>query len=201
MTHDLNAEKWELRRQMKALRQEFTGETRRRADEAIWRQIYALPEFERCRKVLAYASFGTEIDTSAFLQTCLDLGKELFLPKVTGEHMAFRRVKCLADLIPGVFGIREPDASCETADLSGEDFAGCFCLMPGLAFDRACHRLGYGGGYYDRTLSGCRDVFCCAAAYSFQIVQRVPVCEQDLRVSAIVTEDEYILFREKDIHR
>lgn len=200
MTDDLKSEKQEMRRHMKALREEFTGEARRKADEAVWRKIFALPEFKASRTVFAYASFGTEIDTNVFLRTCLDSGKELFLPKVTGKEMAFKRVKNLSDLIPGVWGIPEPDASWETADLT-EDFAGSFCLIPGLAFDRDCHRLGYGGGYYDRTFAGCSGIYFLAAAYSFQVVPQVPVCSRDLRASAVVTEEECITLKDKDFHR
>ncbi|MDD6221514.1 MAG: 5-formyltetrahydrofolate cyclo-ligase [Lachnospiraceae bacterium] len=191
MIHDLKAEKTELRRQMKALRAGFTGAARKKADEAVWRQVLALPAFEACETVFGYASFGTEIDTGKFLQACLDAGKRLFLPKVTGKQMIFRRVEDLACLVPGVWGIREPDESCEAAE-PDKDFAGSFCLMPGLAFDRMCHRLGYGGGYYDRTFAGEPAVYFCAAAYSFQIADHVPADGRDIKVSVIVTEKEVI---------
>lgn len=177
---------------MKAARAAFAGEERRKADEEIWRKVVSLPEYTASGRVFAYASFGSEIDTGRFLRRCLADGKELYLPRVTGKEMVFRRVRDLGVLVPGVFGIPEPDESCEAADLYAGTAAEKFVLMPGLAFDRERRRLGYGGGYYDRTFADCTDFFFCAAAYQIQIVGQVPAEEWDLKASVILTENETI---------
>lgn len=187
----MSEEKKLLRKQMKEARAAFTGAGRAQADQAIWQKILALPQFTESPRVFAYASFGSEINTWPFLKSCLAYGKELYLPKVAGSTMIFRHVKDLSQLVPGVWGIPEPSESCPAADMTNLSKTS-FVLMPGLAFDRQRRRLGYGGGYYDRTFADCTGFFFCAAAYDFQITDRVPTESWDLKASVIITESEEI---------
>ena len=97
------------------------------------------------------------------------------------------------DLLPGVWGIREPDpARCREASIEEIDFI----LVPGVAFDASGGRLGYGGGFYDRLLGHARPgVPKVAGAFSLQVVAAVPVEDHDCRVTTLVTETETIPFR------
>ena len=73
-----------------------------------------------------------------------------------------------------------------------------FLLVPLLAFDRRGHRLGYGGGFYDRTLAGLPGAFALGCAYAVQEVDAVPVAPYDRRLDAVATEREVIFCPLKD---
>ena len=97
------------------------------------------------------------------------------------------------DTHPGKMGILEPvshRALFPGKDVSCEDI---LMVMPGVAFDRHRHRIGYGGGYYDTYLAGCGQIYTVAAAWDFQVVESVPSQPWDQKPQMIVTE--------KDIYR
>ena len=70
-------------------------------------------------------------------------------------------------------------------------------VVPGVGFDRQGHRIGYGLGYYDRTLSTCANAKFVGLAYSFQVVERLPEEKHDIRLDYLVTECEMIGFKHK----
>jgi 5-formyltetrahydrofolate cyclo-ligase len=89
-------------------------------------------------------------------------------------------------------GIPEPVPDCHPVPRDAIDFV----LVPGVAFDAAGRRLGYGGGYYDRLLPLLRPAAArVAGAFELQLVDRVPVSPYDLTVDAIVTESRTLTFR------
>lgn len=89
------------------------------------------------------------------------------------------------EVAPGFRAIREPQASCALLAPAAVEWV----LVPGVAFDSACRRLGYGGGYYDRLLpSLAASAARVAGAFELQVVDRVPATEHDLGVDAVVTE-------------
>ena len=93
------------------------------------------------------------------------------------------------DLEPGILGIREPRPHCPEVDPAQVDWA----LIPGLAFDRQCYRLGRGGGHYDRLLPLMRpDALCWGMGFSCQIVAGLPVEPHDVPLSGVATEDGII---------
>jgi 5-formyltetrahydrofolate cyclo-ligase len=100
--------------------------------------------------------------------------------------LEFRHVGDLAaDLVPGVWGIREPAQHCPPVDPATVDFL----LVPGVAFTPSGARLGYGGGFYDRLLALLdRRTVRIAGAFQLQMVEQLPEGPQDQRVSKIVTE-------------
>jgi 5-formyltetrahydrofolate cyclo-ligase len=150
--------------------------------------ILDLPTYQNADAVLAYASFGTELQTDELLRRVLDDGKALVLPRVERGGLGLYEVRDLAmDLAPGTWGIREPRPDrCPPADLGGMGFA----LIPGVAFDRRARRLGYGGGFYDRLLAGGlpEGTPFVSGAFEVQIVDEVPTDPHDAPVDLVVTE-------------
>ncbi|HWA14480.1 MAG TPA: 5-formyltetrahydrofolate cyclo-ligase [Burkholderiales bacterium] len=185
---DLRAEKKRLRAHVLAQRDALGADRRREASRIILQRLLADPRYRDAQVVAAYASFGSEVDTSGLLADVLAGGRRLVLPRIDKSHarLELRRVDDLgADLVAGVWGIREPAPHCPVADLGDVEFM----LVPGVAFTRDGDRLGYGGGYYDRLMAGLRpQVPRIAAAFSVQVVERLPMGERDRRVSAVVTE-------------
>ena len=109
--------------------------------------------------------------------------KKVAAPKVVGEDMIFYQISQPEDLEPGYFGIREPKTSLPVAD--GEDG---LMIMPGVAFDNQRHRVGYGGGFYDRYLSKHTSHFTAALAFEFQMMEEVPTEPTDLLPDVVITE-------------
>jgi 5-formyltetrahydrofolate cyclo-ligase len=177
-----------LRERILAQRDALDAGLRREHSRAITATILALPEFAGARAIAAYCSFGSEYDTAALLEAVRATGKTLLLPRVdkAAGRIKLKRVQDPgADLVAGVWGIREPSTTCPTANAEEADFV----LVPGVAFTRKGDRLGYGGGYYDRLLPMLRpDASRIAAAFSLQVVDSIPAAPHDQRVHRIVTE-------------
>ena len=171
---------------------------RERFAEHITAQLLAMPAYRQAQTVMGYMSFGTEFDTASFVQQILNAGKRLVLPRV--DKLAHRlvpyQVEDLRDLETGVWGIREPRIGSPLVGFKEIDFM----LMPGVAFDRAGNRLGYGAGFYDRLLADASVTIQpqnpaatrVAAAFSMQMTDAVPTTENDQRVDFIITENEQI---------
>jgi len=190
------ADKAAMRAAVIAARDRLDAPRRAQAGDAITTALLRLPAQASARTVLSYASFGSEFDTRAFNEHVLASGRSLLLPRVdrTIRRLRLYAVASLADdLIPGVWGILEPDpARCREASIDEADFI----LVPGVAFDVGGGRLGYGGGFYDRLLPLAKpDATRAAGAFSLQVVAAVPVEAHDCRIGTLVTETETIAIR------
>src|SRR5882672_290617 len=162
----------------------------RRDSQAITAKLLALPEYRAAGVVCAYASFGSEFDTATFCSDVIAAGKRLLLPRINhaARMLELREVKNLrGDLVAGVWGIREPAERCPIVPLTSVEFL----LVPGVAFTATGERLGYGGGFYDRLLSGLNaKTPRVAAAFALQVVESIPTGLNDQRVHLIAMSDE-----------
>ena len=182
--------KAELRTRLHARRNALAAEDRVRFSASITRSLLALSAYRRARKVMAYMTFGSEFMTEAFLRDALRQGKTIVLPRIDRIHDRLRlHGVCEFDgeLAAGPWGIREPRPDvCPVAELSELDFI----LVPGLGFTARGDRLGYGRGYYDRLLvRRDRRTALVAAAFSAQMVDRIPLGEHDIPVDVVITEE------------
>ena len=156
-------------------------------DRKITETLLEDADYQRAESRFLYASFGSEVDTWSILEQALVAGKQVALPRVEGKEIRFYSIKGRQDLQTGTWGIMEPRAHCRPAEQAD------LMIMPGLGFDEARHRLGYGGGYYDRYLAAyeAREgklPATCAAAYALQICPCLPAEATDMRPDRIVTE-------------
>ncbi|MFT5180286.1 MAG: 5-formyltetrahydrofolate cyclo-ligase [Alphaproteobacteria bacterium] len=129
---------------------------------------------------------GSEIDCLPLLNRLDAAGVPLCLPVVTAPEapLLFRRWAPGDPMVTGSFGISEPA-------LAAPEVSPQVLLVPMLAFDRHGNRLGYGGGYYDRTLKALRaaaDVVAIGVAFAGQLRDKVPVSENDQPLDWILTE-------------
>lgn len=182
-----------LRARMLAARAALGTDARAQASADIAGHLLRLPALFTAGTLSAYVGFDSEIDTAPVLAAVLAQGKRLVLPRVVDADSRQRRHLVLhhvgdvdRDTRPGRWGIREPDpALCPVVDPLDVD---CI-LLPGVAFDRAGGRLGYGAGFYDRLLASARpDCLRLAAAFSIQVVPQVPLEPHDQRIQRLVTE-------------
>ncbi|MBR0661537.1 5-formyltetrahydrofolate cyclo-ligase [Neoroseomonas oryzicola] len=135
--------------------------------------------------VAAFWPMGPEIDVRPLLEALHARGQKLCLPVTPrrGQPLRFRRWQPGDPLAAGPMGTRQP--------ASGEDVTPDWLFVPLLAFDRAGRRLGYGGGYYDRTLAALPHATAIGVAYAAQEMHDppgVPAGPTDVRLRRVATE-------------
>jgi 5-formyltetrahydrofolate cyclo-ligase len=180
-----------IRAEARAFLRALPPAERAAAEAQIARRVWDVPEVAGARTLLLYASLPEEVGTDAIAAEARRRGTTLVYPRCLPEgRMTLHSVDSPDALRPGRFGIREPDAdACPVREVGDIDAA----LIPGLAWDREGHRLGRGGGYYDRLLAhpDWRG-FRCGLFFAAQETAAVPREAWDIRLHAIVTECEVI---------
>lgn len=165
------------------------------ASAAIGTALSGRSDFLGAATVLLTLPFGSEWDTLPLLLTALERGKTVVLPRVNATTRTLELCSLTEpdrDVGPGYRGIPEPQAHCARIAADEIDWV----LVPGVAFDAAGHRLGYGGGYYDRLLPLLRgDAARIAGAFELQLLDRVPAAPHDMPVQAIATENRTVEIR------
>ena len=177
-----------VRERVVAARDALAPDWRTRASESIASTIAAMDAFVRARVVMITLPYRSEWDATLLAARALADGKVLAAPRVDSASRMLRPLRIddlTRDVEPGYRGIPEPRASRPEIGLDSIDFV----LVPGLAFDAAGRRLGYGGGYYDRLLPFIpRRAPRIAGAFDMQIVDAVPTAPHDIAVDCIATE-------------
>lgn len=178
---------------MLARRGQVTPEQRVAAATAVSGRIAALPQVAKARTILGFASFGAELPTDPVMRWVLASGRRLLAPYVDGPELRAAEVRSLEDLAPGYRGIREP---VERTPVDPTEATVVF--VPGVAFDEAGHRLGYGGGFYDSFLAGIAPgVPRIGLCFDLQVIDEVPAGPEDEPVDLIVTERRVIHARNR----
>lgn len=195
--------KKELRREILQRRDALDAEERKIKSAQITEQICQMKEFIEADKVLLFASYKSEVDTTEIFKAAQRLRKDIFYPKVIGKEMEFYKIKTKADLIEGYRGILEPEANPAQKFVPITKEKICI-LMPGAVFDSEGNRIGYGGGYYDKFLYQLETIMknedatpsqqICKMAVAFQCqivdVGSIICQDHDIKVDYIVTEQQ-----------
>lgn len=148
-------------------------------------RLMASPLFSQADRLLTYVgSKGTELDTRPLIDEAIALGKCVLVPVTRpGGVMLWSRLERLSDLEMTSRGILEP----RPTSISWVEPAGGLCVVPGVCFRRDGHRIGFGGGYYDRfldTFAGSAIALTPEALFGVDF----PVEVHDRRVSMVLTE-------------
>ena len=131
--------------------------------------------------VAGFWPLDNEIDIRPLLLALIGRGHDVLLPETPprGQPLIFRCWRPGVPMIKERFGSVRPDAPAADPTL---------LLVPLLAFDSRCNRLGYGGGYYDRTIAARPGIRTIGCAYAMQQVDAVPVLPHDAPLDAVATE-------------
>ena len=154
------------------------------AGAAVAARVEALEVFARARRIALYAALPDEVPTRLLFEAVRRHGKSALFPRQAGDRLEFAPVERWEELRPGRYGVLEPPPG------AAGDARADLVLVPGVAFDRRGHRLGRGGGAYDRTFAAevGEDVVLIGVAYELQLVDEVPHGPGDRRLHAVVTE-------------
>lgn len=173
-----------LRRMIGAKKSALTPEEVGRRSAILAERLFETPQYRTCRSLYAYLSFNQEVRTEPIIARAWADGKRVAVPKVMGRDMIFIWIDNFDGLAPqGAYNIPEPVADGPAAD----DHA-ALVLMPGLAFDPEGHRVGYGGGFYDRFLAAEPGHPLVALCYDFQMLDRLEVEDHDIPVDIVITD-------------
>ena len=190
---DINNAKIRLRAEAKARRGALTPHERAVAAAAVARHGLGFMQQKPPLVVSGFLAIGDEIDPAPLLAGLRGEGWQAALPVMVGKSapLAFRAWTPGAPLVARMWGIQEPGP--EAPRLEPD-----VLLVPLLAFDRIGHRLGYGGGYYDRTLRDLRArraIVAVGLAFGIQEVDAVPHLDYDERLDWVLTPDGPICCR------
>jgi 5-formyltetrahydrofolate cyclo-ligase len=174
---------------MLARRRSLSEEEFRSASRIIQQAFLETEEYRQAWSVAVYASIHHEVDTGLIVQTALESGKKVAFPAVVEHRLVFRQVKADSSMKSGVFGILEPCTDCRVFPPDEVDVF----VLPGIAFDLKGERIGYGKGFYDKTLHRMegegRLVGMC---YDFQLVDEIVGEPHDVKMDLIITEKRVV---------
>lgn len=149
-----------------------------------------MPEYAAAKCALWYVDARDEVRTQHALPNVIATGKRIVIPYCDGDDLQLFLLRDLAELTPGAFGILEPDEQMrKNADRTVAPIEVDFAVIPGVAFDEAGGRLGYGRGFYDRLLERVRcEALKVGLAFECQILGQIPMADHDCPMDALVTE-------------
>jgi 5-formyltetrahydrofolate cyclo-ligase len=186
-SHDMAAEKRELRREALAARNGLDGREQRSA--AICAQVIGMDLFAAAPAIHCFLPIGSEVDTRPIVAAALVAGKRVAIPiTVRSGPLEHAWIESLAPdtFEPGVFGTPRPRA---LRPAHPGEWA--LTVTPLLAFDRSCARLGYGKGYYDQLLTTTTGAVV-GVAFAAQERGRIPREPHDVLLDMVVTEREVV---------
>jgi 5-formyltetrahydrofolate cyclo-ligase len=187
--YEIRKHKTEIREYYLAKRRGMDTAEREEKNEKICKHMLASATFRYADIILMFYPKDDEIDIRPIAEAALAAGKKIAFPRCNPEDhsMVFYFVNSFDDLEPGSYNIMEPSETLPAFDKAMAETANVVCIVPAVVFDKKGFRIGYGGGYYDRYLSGFRGTKV-GMAYRDFIVNSVPHGRFDLTVDVMMNE-------------
>ena len=173
--------KKELRAQIRAKKRAMTEAEIAEKSLRLGEPFLASDAYKNAKTVYGYLPYNQEVRTVAMLEQAIRDGKRVAVPKCYGDEMRFIFMDDLSKVEKGYAGIPEPILDEPIAD---DETA--LVLMPGMAFDPQGHRIGYGGGFYDKFLAKEPNHPTLALCYDFQMVEHLETEEFDIPVDTVL---------------
>ena len=174
-------DKKELRRTIRERKRAMTEEEIVNRSAKLGELFAQSDAYKNAKTIYGYLPYNQEVRTVPMLEQALKDGKKVAVPKVYGDEMKFLYLDDLSKVSKGYAGIPEP-----IADEPVADDKTALVLMPGLAFDPAGHRIGYGGGFYDKFLAAEPNHPTLALCYEFQMLPALDTEEHDIPVDTVL---------------
>lgn len=174
-------DKTELRRSIRACKRAMTAQEIEERSARLGQLFTASEAYRNAKTIYGYLPYNQEVRTVPMLEQALKDGKKVAVPKCYGDEMQFIYLEDLTQVAPGYANIPEPIADGPVA----QDKT-ALVLMPGMAFDREGHRIGYGGGFYDKFLAAEPDHPTLALCYEFQMLPHLETEAHDIPVDYVI---------------
>ena len=174
-------DKKELRANIRQRKRAMTQQEIQEKSQRLLELFCSSDAYRKASAIYGYLPYNQEVRTTPILQQALADGKRVAVPKVLGDEMKFIWLEDLTQVAPGYANIPEP-----LADGPIADDPTALVLMPGLAFDAQGHRIGYGGGFYDRFLEREPDHPTLALCYDFQMLPHLETEAHDIPVDCVL---------------
>ncbi len=183
-------EKALLRKSVIGQLKELTVSQHAQMSSAILEKLLEDPEFQKSETIGVTISRWPEVDTIPLVEACWQLGKKVAAPKcfATDRTMDFRLIYTLSQLEVVYMDLQEPIES-QTQAIGPESID--LLIVPGVVFTESGYRIGFGGGYYDRYLSGFSGK-TRSLAFELQLAGELPIESHDIPVDGIITEQRII---------
>ena len=196
-----------LRKEVRARLKGLTAQDIQSQSQQVWERLFQLPEYQTCQSIGLFLSMPKgEIDTDPVLLDAVQKGKDIYVPEVGKNFeqadMELRKVikgdaddgKLFHTTWPrNKWGIPEPPAKLPMVTAQSGDLD--LLVVPGLAFDTKCDRLGQGKGYYDRFIERMMTIKppkLIAVGLDCQLVDRVPTQEYDRRMDMVILPNQVL---------
>lgn len=173
--------KRELRAMIRSQKRAMTTEMIAEKSRVLGALFADTQAYRNAESIYGYLPYNQEVRTVPMLEQAIRDGKRVAVPKVCGDEMKFIWLDDLNRVEKGYSGIPEPIDDGPVADDPE-----ALVLMPGLAFDRDGHRIGYGGGFYDKFLAAEPDHPTVALCYDFQVQEHLETEEFDVPVDLVL---------------
>ena len=193
MKNNLIAKKIELRKKQFSLRKKLFSKIKKNFNEDLFERLFVNINFKNINIISSFISINTEIDTTQLNNFIIKKNKILCLPVISNknEHLIFRKFDNNQEMIEGYMKIKEPPTT-------NEILVPDLLFVPCLAFDLLGFRLGYGGGYYDKTFSFLKNnnhkFISVGYAFDDQKVDFVPKDKFDIKLDYVITEKKIYEF-------
>ena len=168
-------------------------EQEQKANEEIQVRLLQSPFFLEAESIFSYVSVEGEVDTKIILETALQMGKRVFVPRcIPGKERLMDAVEIhsMEELSIQYFGLLEPKQEIPASEERNFDLS----LIPCVMADKRGGRLGHGAGYYDRFLAKAQGKKLCLC-FSWYLTDKIPMEEMDIPMDALLTEEGYFSFR------
>ena len=170
-----------LRKMIRDQKRTMTAEQISAASLRLEEMFLQTEQYAQAKTLYGYLPYNQEVRTEGILKRALADGKRVAVPKVYGDEMRFIYIQDLENLEKSEMGIPEP-----IADEPVAQDTNALILMPGLAFDPQGHRIGYGGGFYDKYLAKEPSHPLVALCFGFQMLPRLDTDDHDIPVDLVL---------------
>ena len=174
-------DKKELRRSIREQKRAMSEEEIVSRSQALGKLFVESDAYKNAKTIYGYLPYNQEVRTVPMLEQAMRDGKRVAVPKCYGNEMKFIFMDDLSQVEKGYANIPEPIADAPIADDPT-----ALVLMPGLAFDPEGHRIGYGGGFYDKFLEAEPDHPTLALCYAFQMLPHLETEAHDIPVDYVL---------------
>jgi 5-formyltetrahydrofolate cyclo-ligase len=183
----VHLKKKKLREEILQKLHSISKDEKERKVKLLKKKLFSLKEFKNAKCVMFYVSKHYEVNTHEMIDESIAMGKKVVVP-ITLRQEKTLKLSELRDrekeLIKSHYGIHQPgEKHIRPVSLESVDFM----VIPGIAFDRSGHRLGHGGGYYDRFLEKAPPtIFTVGLAFDFQVMDKLPTHATDIPVKRVL---------------